>query len=657
MKPQFRSSGKRLEIIDPIERHRYQFTVHEPIEPQPVDRDRVPYPVDTAVKITTDHISLPVINTVYVLDKNQMISEIQPSEHTSFSQGEYILDISGQIKVYALFEGGVEIYSDRNQTYIQLDDLTSVTVGARSYHRQPAGTITTTKSPTDVMQAVSKFSSALKTKSAERSFPTMRGHPPTLKLGNELMVPENVDRPKTGVTLGVVPTLSQIFTVTPLAYYLGAEMVPSAKPKILTDDGRTYSLNGPEGFEKTVERTLKKIHFFDCIVRTEGVTEIPLRERKKVEESIGFNSKCMYGESLSEQLNTYLKVPFSTVKPFLPEWRLKVQIEPIPENIPFLPFIANDLAIVKVKDETNQSRFAVANELASPTIEQSWERNKTSKIKGETSIQSYENNINRDPEIGPIEIEVICNDPAMSEEFVSVNSVYKRRDEFPFDVTIHHELSTKEFKEVLQRESDFIHYIGHIDKQGFRCSDGQLNAESLRSVGAKSFFLNACQSHHQGLHLIEAGSVSGIVTYRDVQNKDAVEIGSTIARLLNIGYSFYGAIDIVRKENKVGKQYHIVGEGQATVSQRENGLPNICIINTTNGIEIKISGYLAGYRSIGSLSSPYLESVEWYNLAPKIAGPISVTKPELVQFLEIETMPVLLDGELRWSDEITVSEI
>lgn len=657
MKPQFKSSNGKLEIIDPIERHRYQFTACDSIEPRPVGQDRIPYPVDIAVEITTNHISLPVINTVYVFDKNEMISEIQPDEQISLNQGEYILDVSQKIKVYVLVNSNVRIYSDGNQTYIQLDDLTRVTVGARSYHRQPAGTITTTESPTDVMQAVSKFSSALKTTSAERSFPTMRGHPPTLKLANELTIPESVDGPRTGVTLGVNPSLSQIFIVTPLAYYLGANIISSAEPKILTNNGHTYSLDGPDGFEKTVERTLKKIHFLDCIVRTEGITKIPLYEREEIMKSMNFNLKDMYEKTISEQLETYLKIPFSTVKPYLPEWRLEVQVEPIPQNVSFLPFIADDLAIVRVNDETSQPKFKTANELLTPMIEQSWERKEGSKIKGETSIQSYENNINRDPKVGPIEIEVVCNDPAMSEEFASVNSAYKRRGEFPFNTTIYHDLTTKEFKEILQSESDFIHYIGHIDKQGFRCSDGQLNAELIQSVGTKSFFLNACQSHYQGLHLIDAGSISGIVTNNDIENKDAVEIGSIIARLLSIGYSFHGAVDIVRKENKVGKRYHIVGKGQATISQHENGQPNVCVVNTTDKTEIEISGYLDEFRNIGSVSLPYLESVESYNLAPKKAGPISVTKPELAQFLEIETIPVFLDGELRWSDEITVSEL
>jgi hypothetical protein len=43
----------------------------------------------------------------------------------------------------------------------------------------------------DVMMAILTFRSALKTTSPERSFPTLRGHPPAIELNDRLEIPDD----------------------------------------------------------------------------------------------------------------------------------------------------------------------------------------------------------------------------------------------------------------------------------------------------------------------------------------------------------------------------------------------------------------------------------------------------------------------------------
>ncbi|WP_436346660.1 hypothetical protein [Natronorubrum sp. FCH18a] len=608
------------------------------------------------------------------------MTDIQPDEQFTLLHGEYTLDISLQIKVYIHFESPVKIYSDTDRTHIDLNGSTRVTIGARSHHTRPARTITTTAEPSDVMQAVSSFGSALKTTTTERSFPTMRGHPPTIKMGDELTIPRGIDCPETGVVLEIPPTLSHIFVSTPLAYYLGADIVSGAEPRLCTKDGFSYSLNTAGKFERTVERTLQQLFFFDCIVRAGGKTSLPLSERQQLNEQLEFDPSVLYEQPLSEQLKSYLDVQFSVIKPYLPEWRLKTQIKPTSDSIPFLPFIANDLSLVSVQDETDRlkqplkepSRVTADSERSvhtmpisftddqSPitTIDQSWRCSGGAEVKSITPVSAYHNGIKQSPQENPIKIEVVCNDPDMSEELIFVNSIYGKRDTLPLNVEIHHELTSAELEEVLTRESDFVHYIGHIDSSGFRCSDGLLDIYDLDTVGTKSFFLNACKSYEQGLQLIEAGSISGIVTLSDVENDDAVDTGSVIARLLNLGYSFYAAIDIIRRISEIGNQYHVVGNGRLAVAQPENGVPNTCVIDKYGKkSNVEIYDYILGNKGMGTVSIPYLESIDSHHLLPKKIGPLAVTKPQLVQFLEKETMPVLLNNELYWSDEITLRDL
>ena len=688
MKPQVEKADNGFTIVDPIERHRYHLTTHEPVTPKSVTQDRIPYPIGTAFEITTGGVILPVVNPILVRDiDGTMITEVQPDEQATLPKNEYLVDISVQIKVYLRVNSSLNIHTSAGKTHIELDEESRIIVGARSYHTQPANTIITTSSPTDVMKAVSAFGSALKTTNAERSFPNSRGHPPILEVGDNLTIPREIERRETGVTLEVPPTLAHVFSVTPLAYYLGAEVVPGPTPRLTTESGYSFSLGDANTFASSVERALKQIFFLDCIIRSEGPTSLPLYERQNINGSFDFDPEVLYEQPLHKQLETYLSVPFSTVEPHLPEWRLRARLQAIPEEIPFLPFLANDLTIVSTPNDANPSAGTRqtceetnrneddGNHKSKPSnksnqssklmnldecisIQQLWTTTDEPSIESTTPLLSYINNINQDPKSGPIEIKVICNEPRMRDELVNVYGTYGERDEIPLEVTIYHELTQNELMGHLSEESDFVHYIGHIDGDGFRCSDGRLDVTTIDSVNTKLFFLNACRSHNQGIQLIRSGSVAGIVTFDDVQNADAITAGSTIARLLAHGYSLYAAVDILRKGSRAGKHYHIVGNGLTTVAQPNTGVPNVCFIsNDDRELIIDIRNYLFTNKGIGTIAVPYIESVDSYHLIPNNIGPFLVTKAEIVEFLELEPIPVLLNGELRWSDEIRTTEL
>ena len=103
-----------------------------------------------------------------------------------------------------------------------------------------------------VMQAVAAFSSALKTTSAERSYPTLRGHPPTVELGDRLHIPDELSSPETGITIELPATYAAIYAAAPLAYYLGADLVPGEEPLLRTDTGSEYALDAAGDFDVSV---------------------------------------------------------------------------------------------------------------------------------------------------------------------------------------------------------------------------------------------------------------------------------------------------------------------------------------------------------------------------------------------------------------------
>lgn len=691
MKPKFKTTDDGLVIIDRIERGRYSIKTNTPVLPESTDTNKIPAPMDTTVQIITDCLSIPS-NTVYVRDtKGVLIKEVQPNERVDLPQSEYILDISKSIKVYAYINSEVEIRITDEKTTIKLQNKRKIIVGARSYHTRPAATITTTSDPANVMQAVSMLGSALKTTGPERSYPTYRGHPPTITVGDELTIPDGLTRPNTEITIEVPQTLRHIFVIAPLAYYLSAKVRSGTTPQIVTDSGFSYPLENKGDLENTVKRVLKQIFLFDCVVRTEGLTPLQSHERQVLEPLLDFNLEETYEQTIADQIETYLDISFEKIAPYLPGWHLETYLEPTSDHIGFLPFAVTDLGIISVKTDTNQRLSTIPSLIKSETeieaaaeglhynndsikdmntninqnsdsnivtVPQSWSRETDTKIKSTTPLSAFHNGLEQTPRAGPLEIEVVCNDQAMSDELIAVYSTYGDHADLPFDITVHHDLTTSELEEVFTQESDFLHYIGHIDADGFRCSDGRLNAKTVESVGIKSFLLNACRSHDQGLYLIEAGSIGGIVTLSEITNSEAVRIGRIISYLLNRGYTLYAALDIVQMETDIATKYQLVGDGRQTIAQSEVDAQNVCSV-TKNGdlLEVTIISYAGGKEKKGGLFKPYIDSVDEYYIVPQNIGSFSITKPQFIEFTNLEDMPVFLDGELYLRGEISIDEL
>ncbi|WP_249038814.1 hypothetical protein [Haloterrigena salifodinae] len=688
MKPRFKAIEKGLEIIDPIERKRYPLETTTPVTPTVGNAGRIPFPVDSTIEIRTSRVTLPENPYIYVRNPDgTLCAEVGPGENISFSGEEYILDLSGPLKVYAHVSDPVQICVGKARAEIAFEKLARVTLSARSFHRRPGETVTTTDDPADIMRVLSTFGETLKTTTSGRSYPTLRGHPPAIELADEVSIPDTLNQPQTGIKIEIPPTLDHIFPITALAYYLGAEVVPGSTPRLITETGYSYSLDGRDGFETTVERVLRQIFFLDCIVQTEGETPSSLYERQAVEPLLEFDIGEGYEQSMVEQLETYLEVPFERIEPQVPPWYSEIRLEPTEDHIEFLPFIANDLASVNVRNTTSdsteppQERRRMTTEPtritesqitnlgttdpeidaeslpSSPVLQQCWKNHDGSTIVSTKPLSASQNSITRAPREEPLRIEVICNDPSMNDELVTVHSTYQD-SAVPFDVTVHHDLSKQELRKVFAKESGFLHYIGHIDSDGFRCSDGTLDAADLESVGTKTFFLNACRSYEQGLHLIEAGSIGGIVTLVEITNQTAVSTGNTIAQLLNSGIPLYAALKILQQTTDNDKQYHLLGEEGLAISQLEASPPlSVEIMRAGSNYEVTVIVYKNSRMKPGSVYTPYLSGVDSYYLVPGEMSFQHVSRADLIEFLNTEEFPVFLEGELRWSTQIKTGEL
>lgn len=671
-----------IEVIDPIERHRYRLETPHDVRPTPADTDAFLFPVDRAVEVETAAIGLPSVEAVYVRTRQgAMVAEAEHDADVSLSDGAYVLELCAPVKLYLEFEGAIDISSDRESMQFGFDGETTVSVGARSAHRRPEATIQTTTDPVDLMAAVTAFGSALKTTSPERTFPTLRGHPPRLEVGDRLAVPDELSPPQTGITITLEPTVEAVFTVSTLAYYLGATIEPGDRNALRVDGSVVQELGTGDHLADAVEEVLRHTFLLDCVVRTEGLYPVDLNERARVTERVAIDLEDLYHRPIGERLERHLSIQPSHLEDIRPRWGKTAHMVPDAHQAELLPFIVDDLALVQVHDPTTLTRpetptdvvdtapneataftrssgatAAASADFVRPPltdcVDQVWVGDGTPIGASKAVPEAYEHRLERTPTDTDIDIAVVCNDSRMNDERGLIDEVYGSRDDIAFDVSIHHDLTKDGLAEVLHTGADFLHYIGHIDEDGVECTDGRLDVSELDSVDVPAFLLNACRSYRQGRHLIEQGGIGGIVTLSDVINEGAVRMGLTLAQLLNMGFPLYASLSIAEQESLMGSRYIVVGDGSVSLTQPRS-VPNLAMLEEElTGTSLMLTTFPSARAELGGMVRPQIsEDGQFYLVAQEITYD-DPDKAVLDAFFERENLPVKVDGQLTWSNEL-----
>lgn len=689
-----------IQVVDPIDGGQFTFLTPAPVETEPAPEDALPIPVDGAVSIETDVIRTPYLVGVWIRDGEfDLVEQLTGGDRVTLPAGEYVVEFSSvQLKLYLGFDGAVTVDATGDVVEFRATGDAPVVVGLRSYHEQPARTITTTEQPRDVMRAISQFRGALKTTSPERSFPTLRGHPPLVELGEEFSAPGGSRLSPASMSIELPPRWDRILPAAPLSYYLDAELVPGERPQ-LHADGEAIPLVGPDGYEARIAKILKHVFTLDCVVRTEGLYDVELHERSVLEDRIDLDFERLYDLSLPERTQAYLEIPFEAVDPARPEWKLTADVQPAPENVRVLPFLASDLAVIRATGDDEIEPEDLSK--ASPDVEAFFRDGvatpeepvllrgaadvRSGATPGESSVtdrvfrpdatdslmqtfvgdgiplgatkmtpEMFRRRLEYDPvESGRVRVDVVVNEEAMSDE-TAVSDVYGARDWIDFDVTIHANLTQGELADVFQRDTDFLHYIGHVDDNGFKCSNGYLDVRALSSVNVSGFLLNACQSYEQGKALVDAGAVGGIVTLANIPNPTATRIGKILARLLNIGFTIATARSFLERDEQLASRYMVIGDGDTNIAKSQSGAPYAIDITNIGRecIESDIFGYPIANVSMGSFRSWHTDTLDSEQLIPTKMEGVKFTRNEFEEFVQRDDFPVFLNGKLTWSDKL-----
>lgn len=646
-------------VIDDIEHRRVRFETPSPVVLGDAATEQFRYPVETAATVETTLLELTRRDEVNVHDEaSGSVTRAVTGETTSFPAGSYTLDVAAPVKVFLRVAGPFELAAHTDCVSIAFEEASEVVVGARSYHERPATTITTTERPVDVMAAIGAFSSALKTTSCERSYPTLRGHPPLVELGDELDL-NGLTLPGTGVSIEVPPELDSIYAVASLAFYLGAAVRPGNRPRIVAPDFE-YGLTEQGPLEDTVAAVLRQVLFLDCVVRTEGLYQIDLYEREQIEPNLPFEPAALYDRPLDEQLRAYLKVSYQDVRPLLPRWVLTAHVPPRVSSVSMLPHVVNELGIVRTPRGRNvtrtidgRERSFVEPEVVGESVNHAWFADGQPLGTTKAVPAAYRHKLAQGPPSESIEITIVCNDESLAAETGALDSVYGFREDQPYEISSVTDASTDELRTVLVDGTDFLHFIGEVSPNGIVCSDGALDARSLADVGVTSFLLSAPRSFEQSMALVEKGAVGGVATLGGLSNDEIRTIGRGLAHLLNLGFPLAAAVELVRKHAKFGERYLVIGDGTLDIAQPV-GTPMVCDVRKRPDGDYDLTHETFPTRDfrIGTYAVLYLGPETAYLIPGRLGESETLSGDTLREYLRSHSFPIRVEGQLRWNNTL-----
>jgi hypothetical protein len=679
-----------------------------------------PDEADLTVSGRTRRLSFPnVLVQVVDLDDDSVLRFSANTTPQQPSTGRYLLKIDTSVRAYLRFDGTPEISRVGSERVdVTFPEPTAVSVGFEGSVDGPDGAVTVPETVRGVAAGFSTFGAAADVTTADRSWPSVRNHPPLLRFGDGREVSDSVREagPDTGIELTVPAELEYLLVSVSLSYYLGAKItVAEGCDPRLDVNGRSLSLgsDSPVGTHDSVTRTdsdavaayasrcatlLRRVVYGDCLIREASPyggslgTADPARD-------LGLDSQSLYDAPIAERVTRYLDAPFENVRDSFPRWSVALSVDSRYDNARTLSRVAHTLpAVAPATGDTVTTRMAtdhthqrdtglradgdaahvgparsseVYDERETPAVtrrvrpDHVWGRVHGWLADG-IPVEGYdalaEGFQNRDRFRGATgdtpSVHVVLNGTDDYEELSRAVEHYRRQTaRLDLDVSIQTNLSVAELARTFERETDLLHFVGHHERRGLECRDGYFSAETLSVSNARTFFLNACGSHPEGVTLVEKGSVAGCVTTRDVIDEMAAEVGVTMARLLAHGFTVADAMAEARRSVIVPSDYLVVGDGTHVVTQSDDlGSKRIGLTpldeETAEQTRFRLTYDIdspthVGAESVGSLDGeddgPYLfGKTREYEPSPE----------ELREYLSVPGAPVRYDRELVGRDEL-----
>ncbi|MFB6134351.1 MAG: hypothetical protein ABEJ55_05130, partial [Halanaeroarchaeum sp.] len=586
-------SDDTLVIRDPIEGRQLTFSVDGAGSVSSREEDPFLFPVDRAISLQTGLLTLHRMDLVRVWAADGTASHrILPNESRTFGPGEYQIEISGPIKLYVAVEGPLSLEMEPHRFEVALDAPQSVVLGARSYHERPAATITVGGDPSDAMTALSHLSSSLKATTPDASFPTLRGHPPLIETGEQLHVPEGVDPIQSGITIEVPARRRLLYPLAPLAFYLGAEIREGPTPRLLTDEGFEYRLDDGTWLDDVAARVLRHVFTLDAVVRSTGLFDVDLHEREVVASRVDVDLETLYELPMRKRLETYLAIPPQAVSDIGPRWSMTAYVPPTEAGIEYVPHVVDELGFIRNPRGTKMDESAEIGGLDVPversrryvssdagtrkllrpdtvddSVEHVWFDDHVPVGATKGTLPAVRNTLDRTTNHDPIEIALVSGEERFADLTHRLEEAYRLRSGFEYDFEVATADDPETVRSIVESPLDVLHFVGETTPGGLETGTGSLRFESLQSVGADVFIIDADHSFEEALWLANNGALGGIGTVGRVRPETSTSAGPTVAKLLSLGFPLRAAIEVARRHAALGEQYVIVGNGSLDVAQ------------------------------------------------------------------------------------------
>ena len=665
-----------LDVRDIAEGVEYEIRTPSPVVLESEPADGFPVPVDAAVSFTTTEIRIPSNVALYLRDEsNEHLGDFF-GEARELPRGTYYIETGSTSKLYIrVFDAALtgyhpDTFDSDEPAVFSLDRPTRVDIGARSAHTRPTETITVPDDPEAMMEAISYLGSSIKEFSCERSWPTIRGHPPAIEVDDRLDVPDALTKPDTGITVAVPPTYEAVYAVAPLAYYLGATVVPGESPELRTDFGFTHPLvTRRHGLEASVDRLLARCLVLDSLTRIGGYYTVSRHEYDQIAPHLSYYPENLYGRPIGEQLLEYLEVPIEMLEPFLPDWPTTVTLRPVATDAELLPYLLNDLARIRVRAaDADRPDSGSPSETGGGDTMESEERLRTSTTvdatvtEGVLLREGFEHSFEFTPQSADETRIVFASiDDARRDELERVAETYRARDApATFDVHVESGLTTAELGRVLESDVGFLYLAGRVTREGVVCTDGVFSVDDVDRVGVTTFFLTTCETYDVGVELVEAGAVNGVVSRRE-RTPAPTDAGRLVDVLIH-GYSLADGVSLSGFE--LGRDEGLlVGDPLARVVQPDVGRTfaqfDVESVDVdTHWIAVTTTAsHAAGVGGLLRLSADFTPESNWL-VGTRLEHPVPVSSTQVVKLLSSNENPVHLNGEpFRWSTTVTAEEV
>lgn len=529
-------------------------------------------------------------------------------------------------------------------------------------------TITVPPTPTGAATAITHTVGLPLVSGPSRSHPAFRIHPPPITIGDSTTIPDSLRHltPDHPPNIVVPPDLETVLQVAPLAYYLGLPVTvdPDSTPSINpSDDAPTVSLTPLDDQVPTLLETTFRL---DCRIRCHHDPNPPPGPSLT---DAGLDPNELAHSSVVDRCVRYLDTDTTTLLEDAPPWHLAAYVDPHPDAIQAVPTLLDRLAHVypptatplapqtlmeRSLDDFYRSRRPVPTvDLVEPTLEDAgmhaW-------LADDVPVDAFRLPTDTAARLGPatptteppLDVTLVVNDPAMVGEEDTVAHNYRTRSHVPVSLTKHHELPTPELAAELEAETDLLHFIGHCEPPGLVCPDGTLPASSLDTVGARTVFLNACGSYHEGAALVDRGATAAAITYRGVLDGQAETVGAAFARLVTRGFSIERVVGLARRRVMMGMDYGVVGDGTHRLTGAVDPVRYV-IDPTETGYRVTCETFADGI--VGDTRTIPLPDID----APRFRGCTAtqhLDQSALVGLLTETTAPIIFDGSFAWPDDL-----